>query len=120
MDGLTTMSIRNIHPDQAEFRSLLGKFYHRPPGRESWCDVILRLRSVMDMISLHHAGRRVMIFTHQVVVLCLRYIIEGMTEAKILATRPNTPAPPRASLTGRFARSEQSRPVEQLVPEAPN
>lgn len=85
LDGLTTMGIRNIHPDQAEFRTLLGKFYHRPPGGESWCDVILRLRSVMDMISLHHAGRRVMIFTHQVVVLCLRYIIEGMTEAEILA-----------------------------------
>lgn len=26
-----------------------------------------------------------MIFTHQVVVLCLRYIIEGLTEAEILA-----------------------------------
>lgn len=25
-----------------------------------------------------------MIFTHQVVVLCLRYIVEGMTEAEIL------------------------------------
>jgi broad specificity phosphatase PhoE len=39
----------------------------------------------MDTISLHYAGRRVMIFTHQVVVLCLRYIIEGLNEAEILA-----------------------------------
>jgi broad specificity phosphatase PhoE len=84
LDGLTTMGIRNVYPEQAEFRQLLGKFYNRPPGGESWCDVILRLRSVMDTISLHHAGRRVMIFTHQVVVLCLRYIIEGMTEEEIL------------------------------------
>src|SRR3546814_14606867 len=52
---------------------------------EAWCDVILRLRSVLDTISLHYAGRRVMIFTHQVVVLCLRYIIEEMDEAQILA-----------------------------------
>ena len=39
----------------------------------------------MDTIALHYADRRVMIFTHQVVVLCLRYIIEGMSEADILA-----------------------------------
>ncbi|HEY9578415.1 MAG TPA: histidine phosphatase family protein [Rhizorhapis sp.] len=85
LDGLTFTGIDNIFPDQARFRQLLGKFYHRPPGGESWCDVILRLRSVLDTISLHYAGRRVMIFTHQVVVLCLRYIIEEMDEAQILA-----------------------------------
>ena len=85
LDGLTGKGISALHPDQMEFRRLLGKFYHRPPGGESWCDVILRLRSVMDTISLHHAGRRVMIFSHQVVVLCLRYIIETLSEAEILA-----------------------------------
>jgi broad specificity phosphatase PhoE len=84
LDGLTTTGIRSLEPQQAEFRRVLGKFYHRPPGGESWCDVILRLRSVMDTIALHHAQRHVMIFTHQVVVLCLRYIIEGMNEAEIL------------------------------------
>jgi len=85
LDGLTVTGIHHQEPQQAEFRRLLGKFYHRPPGGESWCDVILRLRSVMDTIALHYADRRVIIFTHQVVVLCLRYIIEGMTEADILA-----------------------------------
>lgn len=85
LDGLTTHGIRNIYPQQADFRQLLGKFYHRQPGGESWCDVILRLRSVMDTISLHYAGRRVMIFSHQVVVLCLRYILESLTEKDILA-----------------------------------
>jgi len=84
LDGLTTMGIHRNEPEQAEFRRLLGKFYHRPPGGESWCDVILRLRSVLDTISLHYAGRRVMIFSHQVIVLCLRYVIENLTEAEIL------------------------------------
>ncbi len=84
LDGLTTSGVANVFPDQAEFRRLLGKFYHRPPGGESWCDVILRLRSVLDTISLHFAGQRVMIFTHQVVVLCLRYIIENLDEQGIL------------------------------------
>ena len=85
LDGLTTAGISEFHPDQIEFRRLLGKFYHRPPGGESWCDVIFRLRAVMDTIALHHAGKPVMIVAHQVVVLCLRYIIETMDEATILA-----------------------------------
>jgi len=85
LDGLTTHGVANVFPEQADFRKLLGKFYHRPPGGESWCDVILRLRSLLDTVSLHYAERRVMIFAHQVVVLCLRYIIENLDEAEILA-----------------------------------
>jgi len=85
LDGLTTMGIVKVFPDQADFRRVLGKFYHRPPGGESWCDVIFRLRSLLDTVSLHYAGRRVMIFGHQVVVLCLRYIIENLDEQQILA-----------------------------------
>lgn len=85
LDGLTTSGVASVFPDQAEFRRLLGKFYHRPPGGESWCDVIFRLRAVLDTIALHYAGRRVMIVAHQVVVLCLRYVIEKMSEEEILA-----------------------------------
>jgi len=84
-DRLTTAGVRERFPDQAEQRSLLGKFYHRPPGGESWADVILRLRSALDTISLHFADRRVLIVCHQVVVLCFRYILEEMDEARILA-----------------------------------
>lgn len=85
LDGLTTGGIKAVNPEQAEFRAILGKFYHRPPGGESWCDVILRLRSLLDTISLHYKGQRVMIIAHQVVVLCFRYILENLDEAGILA-----------------------------------
>lgn len=85
LDGLTGVGIRQFQPEQAEFRKLLGKFYHRPPGGESWVDVIFRLRALLDTMSLHYGGRRVMIVAHQVVVLCLRYILEGLTEAEVLA-----------------------------------
>lgn len=85
LDRLTTFGIRERFPEQFEHRAILGKFYHRPPGGESWCDVILRLRSALDTISLHHADKRVLIVGHQVVVLCLRYILEDLTEAEILA-----------------------------------
>ncbi|MGG5811493.1 histidine phosphatase family protein [Falsiroseomonas sp. CW058] len=85
LDRLTRIGIERLHPDQAELRRTLGKFYHRPPGGESWCDVILRLRSLLDSIALHHGGARVLIVAHQVVVLCLRYLIENMSEREILA-----------------------------------
>ena len=85
VDGLTARGIAELMPDQAQFREVLGKFYHRPPGGESWCDVILRLRSLLDTVALHHEGQRVLIVAHQVVVLCLRYILEKMDEPQILA-----------------------------------
>ena len=84
-DGLTTLGIRDKYPVEAEHRALLGKFYHRAPGGESWADVILRLRGALDTVSLHHADKWVLIVCHQVVVLCLRYILEEMDEAAVLA-----------------------------------
>jgi broad specificity phosphatase PhoE len=68
LDRLTRRGIEELHQDRAEFRRILGKFYHRPPAGESWCDVILRLRSMLDTISLHYADHRVLIVAHQVVV----------------------------------------------------
>ena len=85
LDGLTTHGIREFQPERAAFRRNLGKFYHRPPGGESWVDVIFRLRALLDTVSLHYGGRRVMIVAHQVVVLCLRYVIENLSEAEVLA-----------------------------------
>ena len=85
LDRLTRQGIEREHPEQAEFRRTLGKFYHRPPGGESWCDVILRLRSALDTVALHYNGARVLIVAHQVVVLCMRYLLERMTEEQILA-----------------------------------
>ncbi len=85
LDRLTNAGIRSIYPEQAELRASLGKFYYRPPGGESWCDVILRLRSLMTSLAMRPEGERVLVVAHQVVVLCLRYILEEMTEAEILA-----------------------------------
>jgi len=87
LDRLTKLGIEQRFPDQAALRARIGKFYFRPPGGESWCDVILRLRSVLDTISLHHSqpGSRVLIVAHQVIVLCMRYLIEELNEAEILA-----------------------------------
>jgi probable phosphoglycerate mutase len=90
LDRLTAVGIKEIFPEQAEFRRLLGKFYHRPPGGESWCDVILRLRSATEMISREYCGERVLIVCHAVVVLCMRYILEHLTEVELLTIDKET------------------------------
>ena len=84
LDRLTAQGVRQKHPELADHRSLLGKFYFRPPGGESWADVILRLRSALNTINLHYSDRRVLVVCHQVVVLCFRYILEELEEADIL------------------------------------
>jgi broad specificity phosphatase PhoE len=84
LDRLTSFGIRQRHPELAAARQMMGKFYFRPPGGESWCDVILRLRTVLDTVSLHYSGKRVLIVSHQVVVLCFRYLIERLDESSIL------------------------------------
>jgi 2,3-bisphosphoglycerate-dependent phosphoglycerate mutase len=84
-DRLTTLGIRDRFPEEAAHRRRLGKFYHRPPGGESWADVILRLRSMLNTINLHYCDRRVAVVCHQVVVLCFRYILEELDEEQILA-----------------------------------
>jgi len=87
LDRLTKVGIEQKFPEQAALRARIGKFYFRPPGGESWCDVILRLRSVVDTISLHHSrsGSRVLIVAHQVIVLCMRYLLEELSESEILS-----------------------------------
>jgi len=84
LDRLTKVGIRQKFPELAEQRAHVGKFYFRPPGGESWCDVILRLRSVLDTITREHRRERMLIVGHQVTVNCMRYLLERMTEAQIL------------------------------------
>ncbi len=85
LDGYTKYGIAEQFPRQAKLRQSLGKFYHRPPGGESWCDVILRLRSAFEMMCHEFCGERILVVCHSVVVLCMRYIIEQLTEEEILA-----------------------------------
>jgi broad specificity phosphatase PhoE len=86
IDRLTPLGIADRYPELHEQRRHVGKFYFRPPGGESWCDVILRLRSVLDTITREYRGERVLIVGHQVIVNCLRYLLERMDEQKILET----------------------------------
>jgi probable phosphoglycerate mutase len=84
LDRLTKAGIIEQYPEQAEARRRVGKFYHRPPGGESWSDVALRVRSALDSVTREHAGEHVLVVAHQVVILMFCYVIDRMTEAEIL------------------------------------
>ena len=85
LDRLTRWGITERYPEQAEIRSRVGKFYHRPPGGESWTDVGLRVRSVLTETRADYPDRRVLVVSHQVVLMMIRYAIERLTEKEILA-----------------------------------
>ncbi len=85
LNRFTKLGITAKFPHEAARYAEVGKFYYRPPGGESWCDVILRLRSVLHHLQLRYAGERILIVAHQVIVLCFRYLLEELSEDAILA-----------------------------------
>ncbi len=106
LDRLTTFGIRERHPQLSEQRAHVGKFYFRPPGGESWCDVILRLRSVIDTMTREYRGERVLIVAHQVIVNCFRYLLERMDEAQILDLDRTADVPNCAVMQYEFDRTQ--------------
>jgi broad specificity phosphatase PhoE len=90
-DGMTGAGIREEYPEEAQRRQRTGKLYYRPPGGESWCDVALRVRSVLDTARLDHEGARLWVFTHQAVIMAFRFVLEQLTEEELLAIDRDTP-----------------------------
>jgi len=106
LDRYTRHGIHAKFPELAAQRALVGKFYFRPPGGESWCDVILRLRSIVELLRRDHVGDRVLIVAHQVIVNCFRYLLECMEEATILAIDREGDVPNCSITEYGFSRSE--------------
>jgi broad specificity phosphatase PhoE len=83
-DGMTGAGIRERFPEEAERRDLLGKFYYRPPGGESWADVALRIRSLLATEGLRFDCERLLVVAHQAVIMVFRYVLEELTEQELL------------------------------------
>jgi broad specificity phosphatase PhoE len=108
LDMLTRQGVERRLPDEAERRRWLGKFYYRPPGGESWADVVLRLRSVLGELNNLGSGHRVMLVCHDALIMLVRYVLEGMTEAELLDLAASTSVL-NASIT-RYVRPEGQGP----------
>lgn len=84
LDLLTRTGVARRHPDEMARRKHLGKFYHRPPGGESWADVALRLRSFLRE-ALEGPGESAMMVAHDAVVMLLLYVLLPLGEEELLA-----------------------------------
>ena len=91
LDLLTKTGIQARMPEESRRRDRLGKFYYRPPGGESWADVLLRLRSLLRDIDEDHAQERVLLFAHDATVSMIRYLLEGMDEETLMESARATP-----------------------------
>jgi broad specificity phosphatase PhoE len=90
-DALTSLGVEARLPTEAARKRRLGKFYYRPPGGESWADVVLRARSFLADLDRVADGGRVLIVTHDAVILLLRYVCEALNEAQVLEIARTSP-----------------------------
>lgn len=90
-DGVTWYGIQAEHPEESDRRDRLGKFYYRPPGGESWVDVVLRIRSLVVELQARYPGERVWMFSHEAVILAFRYVLEGLEAARVLELQKEEP-----------------------------
>ena len=105
-DMLTGAGIRASHPEEAERRQWLGKFYYRPPGGESWADVAQRVRGVLTDIAHAERHDRVLVTAHDVVIMLFTYVAEGLDEEAVLS-RARTDGLKNAAIC-RLERDEES------------
>jgi len=91
LDLLTNAGVAARQPAEAARRARLGKFYYRPPGGESWADMLLRLRSLLRELREDHPGGRVLLFAHDATVQLVRYLAEGLSEAELMTVAHQTP-----------------------------
>ncbi|MCZ2402478.1 histidine phosphatase family protein [Paenarthrobacter sp. Z7-10] len=90
LDLLTAVGVQARYPAEAQRRQWLGKFYYRPPGGESWADVVLRVRSLLADLDRRDDGGRVALVCHDAVILLLRYVCEDLSEENLLALAAST------------------------------
>ena len=117
-DGLTGTGIRAEHAEEARRREYLGKFYYRPPCGESWCDVALRVRSFLRDVGTRPATERLWVFTHQAVITCFRYVLEGMDEATVLELDRGVRVPNASTTTYRRGPAGVPELIEYASPSA--
>jgi broad specificity phosphatase PhoE len=83
----TLAAIMRRFPEEHERRLRQGMFYWRPAGGESMADVALRVRLFLADLR-REPGDRVLVITHDSVVLMLRYVLEALAEEDLADIPP--------------------------------
>ncbi|MEU4688678.1 histidine phosphatase family protein [Actinoplanes sp. NPDC023714] len=110
LDLLTARGVQARLPEEAKRRARHGKFYYRPPGGESWADVLLRLRALLREVREDHPHGRVVLFAHEATVLMVRYLAEHLLEQDLMELA-------HATTIANCSVSSWKRDGDRLVPE---
>lgn len=97
-DGVTLAGMQTRAPAEAERHALAGRFYYRPPGGESWPDVMLRVGSFMGDLRSGYHDERVWIVAHRETIMAFRAVMERLPESRLLTIDETAPVT-NASLT---------------------
>ncbi|MDQ1721765.1 MAG: 2,3-bisphosphoglycerate-dependent phosphoglycerate mutase [Pseudonocardiales bacterium] len=83
LDLLTTRGVTTQFAAEAQRRRWLGKFYYRPPGGESWADLVLRIRAFLADLERGPGHGRQLIVSHDAVIILFRYVCEQLDEDRV-------------------------------------
>lgn len=88
-DKLSVAGMKGLYPNEWGLRQKLGKFSHRPPGGESWFDVMIRMQEFMEKWS--GKFNDILVFTHDVPILVAIMLAHGLTVDEILDYQKTSP-----------------------------
>lgn len=79
-EGLTTDEAAQQFPELAA-RNVAYRWDAEPPGAEATRAVVDRVERGLQLLSAMHDGQTVLLVSHGFVVRCLRYLIDGLSDA---------------------------------------
>ncbi len=83
-DGLTEAEAAQRYPELAA-RNAAYRWDEEPTGAESTRAVVARVERGLQRLREEHDGQTVLLVSHGFVVRCLRYLIDGLSEAEFFA-----------------------------------
>ena len=83
-EGLTEAEAAVQYPELAA-RNAAYRWDEEPPGAEATRAVVARVERGLQQLRAQHNGQTVLLVSHGFVVRCLRYLIDGLSEAEFFA-----------------------------------
>ncbi len=85
--NMTTEEAERAFPWLPDYWRTHGSFYARPPGGESFADVVRRVYLFLDMLFRDCEARTVFVVTHAGTKRCFRYLLERWSHEEMEASQ---------------------------------
>lgn len=73
-----------FHPEQKEYREMMGPYWYQYPQGESVSQVRDRIRLFLDMLIRENEGKDVLLITHHLTILSIRANLERLSPEEFL------------------------------------